>query len=92
MGQAIVRRIAAVVSSLLTDEPVVALQGPRAVGKTTLLKSIAASRRVELIDLDDLATREAVRADPATFVSGPRPVCIDEYQHVPSFWMPSRLS
>ena len=37
-----------------------------------------------LLDLDDVpATRDAVAADPATFVAGPGPVCIDEYQHVP---------
>lgn len=77
------RRIAAVVGSLTKEEPVVALQGPRAVGKTTLLRAIAAAEAVEVVDLDDLATREAAAADPATFVSGPSPVCIDEYQQVP---------
>jgi predicted AAA+ superfamily ATPase len=77
------RRIAAVVGSLTKEEPVVALQGPRAVGKTTLLRAIAAAEGVEVVDLDDLAMREAAAADPATFVSGPPPVCIDEYQQVP---------
>lgn len=67
----------------MADEAVLALHGPRAVGKTTLLRSIAAAHGTEVIDLDDLATREAVAADPATFVSGPAPVCIDEYQHAP---------
>jgi hypothetical protein len=38
---------------------------------------------VVAIDLDDLAVRDAVAADPAWFVSGTAPVCIDEYQHVP---------
>jgi uncharacterized protein len=83
MGGMVSRRIADVVASLLAEEPVVALHGPRAVGKTTLLRAVAASEGVRVIDLDDLATREAVSADPATFVSGPQPVCIDEYQHVP---------
>ena len=36
-----------------------------------------------ILDLDDPATRAAVEADPITFVSGPGPVFIDEYQHVP---------
>jgi uncharacterized protein len=76
--------VAAVVRALLREEPVVATQGPRAVGKTTLLRSIAASEGVEIVDLDDLAKREAVTRDPAMFVSGPAPVCIDEYQHVPA--------
>jgi hypothetical protein len=77
------RRAADIVSALLTEEPVVAVQGPRAVGKTTLLRAISASKGVPIIDLDDLATREAVSADPATYVSGPPPVCIDEYHHAP---------
>jgi predicted AAA+ superfamily ATPase len=77
------RRIEQIALQRLGDEPVLALHGPRAVGKTTLLRALAAKHRTEVIDLDDLATREAVRADPATFVSGPAPVCIDEYQHAP---------
>lgn len=77
------RRIALVARERMRDEPVIALQGPRAVGKTTLLHALAAAHGTDVIDLDDLATRDAVAADPATFVSGPSPVCIDEYQQVP---------
>lgn len=77
------RRIERVARARLRDEPVIALQGPRAVGKTTLLRALAAAYGVEVIDLDDLATRAAVSADPGTFVAGRPPVCIDEYQHVP---------
>lgn len=77
------RRIRPLVSELLAEEPVIALQGPRAVGKTTLLHDIAATHGVQVVDLDDLATRGAVVADPALFVSGAAPVCIDEYQHAP---------
>jgi uncharacterized protein len=54
------------------------------VGKTTLLRALATAYGVDTIDLDDLATRDAVAADPGTFVAGPPPVCIDEYQHVPA--------
>jgi predicted AAA+ superfamily ATPase len=67
----------------MAEEPVVALHGPRAVGKTTLLRSLAGAHGAEVIDLDDLATREAVTVDPGTFVAGPGPVFIDEYQHAP---------
>jgi uncharacterized protein len=77
------RRIRPLVSELLAAEPVTALQGPRAVGKTTLLRDIAATHGVQVVDLGDLATRGAVAADPALFVSGAAPVCIDEYQHAP---------
>jgi predicted AAA+ superfamily ATPase len=57
--------------------------GLRPVGKTTLLRHLAGVHGVRIVDLDDLATRDAVASDPALFVSGPGPVCIDEYQHVP---------
>jgi hypothetical protein len=77
------RRLLAVVRSRMDDEPVVVLQGARAVGKSTLLQALAASHGREVIDLDDLATRDAARADPALFVRGERPVLIDEFQHVP---------
>lgn len=60
-----------------------ALQGARSVGKSTLLRSLASTLSATVIDLDDPETRQAVAADPAFFVRGPSPVCIDEYQHVP---------
>lgn len=78
------RRLLEVAEQRLQDEPVIALEGPRTVGKSTLLGELARSRGVEVIDLDDPAVRVAVRADPGAFVDGPAPVCIDEYQHVPA--------
>jgi len=77
------RRIGAVTLDRLGEEPVVLLQGPRSVGKSTLLRRLAGDTGARLLDLDDVATRDAVASDPATFVGGPEPVCIDEYQHVP---------
>lgn len=64
-------------------EPVLVLQGPRAVGKSTLLRALADSFGRDVVDLDDLDTRRAVRADPALFVRGEPPVLIDEFQHAP---------
>ncbi len=83
-GQAIERRTLQVVIGRLAEEPVVVLQGPRTVGKTYLLNELAARCRTEVIDLDDPPTLDALRADPSTFVAGPSPVLIDEYQHEPS--------
>ncbi|MCK9922014.1 ATP-binding protein [Frankia sp. AgPm24] len=77
------RRLGPIVASRMTDEPVVLLQGPRSVGKSTLLRSLADDIGAELVDLDDVAVRDAAARDPALFVSGTRPICIDEYQHVP---------
>lgn len=59
------------------------LNGPRTVGKSTLLRALAERLGRAVIDCDDPATRTAVRNDPGRFVVGPQPVLIDEYQHVP---------
>jgi predicted AAA+ superfamily ATPase len=67
----------------MAEEPVVLVQGPRSVGKSTLLRALAATVRAEIVDLDDVAVRDAVARDPGMFVAGPSPVCVDEYQHVP---------
>jgi predicted AAA+ superfamily ATPase len=76
------RRLGGVVEGRVREGPVIVLQGPRAVGKSTLLRELALSWGREVIDLDDLGTRDAVRADPALFVRGQAPVLIDEFQHV----------
>lgn len=55
----VTRRAAVVARASLSEELVLALQGPRAVGKTTLLRSIATEHQVAVTDLDDLATRDA---------------------------------
>jgi uncharacterized protein len=83
LSETVDRRLRDVIHSRMHDEPVVVLQGPRTVGKSTLLQALARSRDREIIDLDDLATRDAARADPTLFVQGEPPVLIDEFQHVP---------
>ena len=77
------RRLGEVVKTRLAEEPVVVLNGPRTVGKSTLLGELARHMGRTVIDCDDLATRAAVRSDPARFVEADQPVLIDEYQHVP---------
>lgn len=76
------RHLEAVIARRLTEEAVVVLNGARTVGKSTLLQGCARAHGVQVLDLDDLATRQAVEADPAFFVTAPEPVCIDEFQHV----------
>lgn len=83
LGGIVERRLGEVVDRRMDDEPVIVLQGPRAVGKSTLLRELAAAQGREVVDLDDLGTRDAVVADPALFVRGEAPVLIDEFQHVP---------
>lgn len=72
-----------VLGSLSGQEPVVALHGPRSVGKSTLLRGFAESAGVEVLDLDDPVVCDAVRASPLLAVSGGAPVCVDEYQKAP---------
>jgi len=84
LNQEVPRRLAPILDSLVEEEPVIALHGPRSVGKSTLLRRLAESRGVEVLDLDDPAVRDAVTASPGLAVSGTDLVCIDEYQHVPA--------
>lgn len=79
----LVRRILPVALERMGDDPVVMIEGPRSVGKSTLLREVAADCGATVLDLDDPATRDAVAADPFTFVGGAKAVCIDEYQRAP---------
>lgn len=77
------RRLGAIALERFAEESVLLLQGPRAVGKSTLLRWLAERLDADVVDLDDVATRDAVASDPTTFVARGGAVCIDEYQHVP---------
>jgi predicted AAA+ superfamily ATPase len=77
------RRLTDVATARFREEPVLVLNGPRTVGKSTLLTQLAERLGRTVIDCDDPATRSAVRADPGRFVDSDQPVLIDEYQHVP---------
>jgi predicted AAA+ superfamily ATPase len=77
------RRLASVALERLLEDPVVLIEGPRTVGKSTLLRQMAAVHGATLLDLDVPAVRDAVAADPSTFVSGGEPVFVDEYQKAP---------
>jgi len=70
-------------SQLVAEEPVIALHGPRSVGKSTVLQILARDRGVPVIDLDDVEIREAVAGNLALVTGGPAPLCVDEYQRVP---------
>jgi len=74
------RRLLPVLDDLVQDEPVIALHGPRSVGKSTLLQAFAAARGVPVVDLE---MRDVALANPALVVGGAAPVCLDEYQRAP---------
>ena len=77
------RRLTEVVRRRMADEPVVILTGPRTVGKSTLLATLAKDFDRPVLDLDRPDARNAAASDPSFMVSGPDPVLIDEFQHVP---------
>jgi uncharacterized protein len=70
------------VEAALADTPVVAVLGPRQVGKSTLVRELAPER--PFFDLDVAAYGETAAADPAGFIDGlPPVVTLDEVQRVP---------
>ena len=71
-------------------ELVIAIHGPRSVGKSTVLRRLAHDTGTEVIDLDNLETRNAFAADPALCITEMVPLFLDEYQRVPSSLMRSR--
>lgn len=77
------RRVGELLAALTEEEPVVALHGPRSVGKSTVLREFADDVGTTVMDLDDVAVREAVAGNLSSVTAGPAPLCIDEYQKVP---------
>jgi len=67
----------------MREEPVILLEGPRAVGKSTILRQIAQRTGGTIVDLDDLPTRTIALQDPTLCIDVPGPVLIDEYKHTP---------
>lgn len=81
-GQYIPRVVDGELDELMAQLPAIALEGPKAVGKTE-----TARRRAKTIHrLDDPAQRAIAEADPARLLSGTPPLLIDEWQRVPAVW------
>ncbi len=67
---------------LFAELAALALDGPKAVGKTTT----AEQRVAALAKLDSGAIRGPIAADPEIVLRRPRPLLIDEWQKVPEVW------
>lgn len=78
------RRTLNVIRRHISTTPVVILEGPRTVGKSTVLGAIAEEEQVGVIDLDEVDVRREVEADPAAYVMRPRPVLVDEHPRIPA--------
>ncbi len=64
---------------LFAGLPAIALEGPKAVGKT----ATALRRAATVYRLDDEAERSIAQADPSRLLEGEHPVLIDEWQRYP---------
>ncbi|GAB2659212.1 ATP-binding protein [Kribbella swartbergensis] len=81
------RTAAGIVSTAMHDTPVVVLNGPRQVGKTTLTRNLDYLGTVDFVTLDDEANRLAARQDPRSFVQRPTDTfVIDEAQLEPNLF------
>ncbi|HEY0154055.1 MAG TPA: DUF4143 domain-containing protein [Longimicrobium sp.] len=67
---------------LLTGLSAVAIEGPKAVGKT----ATASERARTVHQMDDSAQRQVALADPARLLIGKPPILIDEWQRAPESW------
>ena len=67
---------------MLSALPAIAIDGAKAVGKTSTTQARAAS----VLRLDSRSVREVVGADPESILLRTRPLLIDEWQHVADVW------
>ncbi len=82
MPEYLQRTVDAEVTELLSALPAVALQGPKAVGKTATARRLAASEH--LLDAPD--EFELLMGDPKRVLRGKPPVLVDEWQRLPAIW------
>jgi len=77
------RHIESILQEAVRQFPVVALLGPRQVGKSTLLQSLFKESH-RYISFDDLSLRMEAKSDPVLFLKNfPGPLILDEIQYVP---------
>lgn len=79
----VARRVSGLLARLAAVEPVIALHGPRSVGKSTVLRGLALEAGGSVLDLDDVEVREAVAGNLAAVAARATPLFVDEYQRVP---------
>lgn len=82
MDRYLPRLIDSELDDLLTGAPAVAVEGPKAVGKTRT----ALQRARTIYRLDDPGERSVLYADPGRLTAGTPPVLIDEWQRLPASW------
>ena len=89
------RRALQIVRNAMTDTPVVAINGPRQVGKSTLARQLLDGANGLLLTLDDDAQRASAISDPRGYVERENvagPVVIDEVQLAPPLFRAVKAS
>lgn len=88
------RRLQPVVLSRMQSTPVLLLEGPRSVGKSTLLSELAAPSAAEVFDFDEEDVLQTAQSNPTLLTDRIFPVFIDEYQKEPRSlgWIKARLN
>lgn len=85
MSERIERRLLPIVRERIAQTPVLLLEGPRSVGKSTLLAEIAAATpEARLFDFDDAAVFALAQQNLSLLTEEALPVLVDEYQRIPS--------
>ena len=80
------RDLGSKILALSKEYACILITGPRQVGKTTVLKQLAAADR-EYVTLDDLEDRALAKRDPALFLQmHSLPIFIDEVQYAPELF------
>jgi hypothetical protein len=92
-AQEIPRHAAARVVEALADTRIVAVEGPRQAGKSTLCTKLASERGMRIVTLDDANTRRGAIDDPQGFTAalGDR-AFIDELQRVPELVLTLKMA
>ncbi len=77
------RQIETTLKESIKEFPVIAVMGPRQVGKSTLLKQLF-QKKYKYITFDDLSIRSQAQKEPALFLkNNPGKLIIDEIQYAP---------
>jgi hypothetical protein len=80
------------VEEALKDTPVILLAGPRQAGKTTLVRQMAAEKKIQYLTLDDSLTLLSAREDPVGMISKLDRSVIDEIQRAPELLLAIKKS
>ncbi|MFT3889239.1 MAG: ATP-binding protein [Arachnia sp.] len=85
MTERIERRLFLTVRKRLEEAPVLLLEGPRSVGKSTLLAEVSATMpEARLFDFDDSTVFALAQQGLSLITEEKLPVLIDEYQRIPA--------